>query len=92
MYSLGESVFEHPDGAPASPNSKVVLLSILGYAGVEGVWGRRDGSGCDPHGVDGGTPRTARGVGIVAASLFQCPDYAIRAQLPRTRMKGANPK
>lgn len=87
MYSLGESVFEHPDGAPASPNSKMVLLSLSGYAGVEGVWGRRGGSGCDPYGVDGGTPRTAKGDGIVAASLFQRPDYAIGAQLPRTRMK-----
>lgn len=87
MYSLGESVFEHPDGAPASPKSKSVLLSLSGYAGVEGVWGRRGGSGCDPHGVDGSIPRTARDDGIVAASLFQCPDYAIGAQLPRTRMK-----
>ena len=86
-YSLGESVFEHPDGAPASPKSKSVLLSLSGYAGVEGVWGRRGGSGCDPHGVDGDTPRTARSDGIVAASLFQCPDYAIGAPLPRTRMK-----
>lgn len=40
---LGESPFEHPDGEPASPNSKIEPLTILGYAGVEGVWGRRGG-------------------------------------------------
>ncbi len=78
---LGELSFEHPDGAPASPNSKIVLLSISGYAWVEGVWGRRGGSGCDPHGVGGGIPRTARGDGIVAATLSAVPRLCHRGSI-----------
>ncbi len=69
MYSLGESVFEHPDRAPYPP-CVVIRAPILnwGMPGLGGAGGR-GGSGCDPHGIHGGTPRTARGDGMVAATL-----------------------
>jgi hypothetical protein len=40
---------------------------------VEGGLGEGGAArGCDPHGVDGDTPRTARGDGIVAANPNWC--------------------